>query len=488
MTDYTSPTTELPPSISGQSWGDSYLVGAGISAMTGDIFPESALKSCATTPAGSASYSRTVTTISSDQDYTREISVGAQGSYNMGGVKLSGKASYLNKMTYSETSMTILVQAELADEEYEMVNAPELSDKALALMKSSTEKFRDTHGDYYLAGVKKGALMTVSLVCTATSSSSLTDFKSTFSASKKDLFSASGYADFKSTASKHDVSVTFSVFMQGTTPGKTPPEVQDPDKLLEWFENNYAQMPRYAYLENYSNLYPDYTRKFPIDPRVFADIQALYEKAWLTKNRFSTAPGGYASQFQGDYDKITSTVEDSRPNLTTDTDEIAKLDAGLQDVLNDLVPIFNRFDLYQTVKGKQASEHISRDQVDSGSGNSWHYGVQKWSKPGVDIANKYQSYQKSWKSGHREHNFTLAGPSDQLIVGWSVGNLRQNSDNGYWENTTGQILLKNSGNIYVKSDLDRGCDWGVETWTVSSADYVFGDGVKSFTMVNGTDV
>lgn len=483
MRVFSDGTSELPQTISGLAWGDAYIIGAGISVMTGNA-SASALDGFSLSPSGSQVYSRSTTIISTDEEYSREISAGASGSYNMDGVKLSAEASYLNRMTYSETSLTVLVQCEVADAEYETIENPTLTSDALNIMQSSTEKFRDIYGDYFISGARKGALLTVSLICRSDSSSRLDDFKSKVSASQADLFSASGFANFQQLASSTKTSITFDIDAQGVKPGSTPPDVEDPAKILSWFEQNLALVPRYAYLTNYSSLYSDFPTTIDIAPSVFADIQALYQKAWLTKNRFSTCPGDYADAFANQYNKVIDEVEVAKPGLPSDPSQITTLDSGLDDVLTLLQPIFNRYDLRATVAGLASTEPATDHDISASSGNVWLYGIDSWSATGVSIASQSYRYDQKWHVGHREHTFTLGGSSSVLIVGWRVDNLWRSGTNGSWKKTSGQILLSDLGTVYVRSDYDRGLAWEVTTYFVDSSLYDFDAASKGAISVN----
>ncbi|MEQ8254889.1 MAG: hypothetical protein RKE52_07255 [Marinovum algicola] len=462
----------LPPTITDIPWADAYKIGGGVDAVTGDTFDGSALTSTDTTPAKVGEGQISIKIISTEAEMEREIDVGASGSYNTGAVEISAEASYLNSVSYSATSLTVLAQVEISDTDYATIKDPALKAKAKSLLDSDQAKFKKTHGDYFISGVKSGSLLSVVLRITAESESRLDDFKSKFSGSKGNLFSASGYANFKQAVSSSKTTFEQTVVHFGTKTGAVPPKADDPEELLAWFKDNLQAAQMRAYLTSYSSLDPNFDRTVPVAPAVFGEITALYKQVWLVESRFKTCPGDYADAYAHTFDTLTGEIRAAREELASEPSKIAEYASQLASLKTELDEIYARYALYMSVKGAKSSVPKKDKEHDSGDTNIWHYGYDTWPGIATQISTTEQSYSEKWQIGHRTHTFDWGGSSKYMLVGFTVDSV-WHSHNGSWKLTTSDPLLKDTASIYVSSEYDRGTNWKVKWHYVEAKDYQF---------------
>lgn len=464
------PTSILAPSVSGIEWRSNYEIGSGVSALTGFVFAQSAMKPTSVKPATSQSYFFRKLVISTEDEYKRDIAVGASGSYNFGGVKVSGSASYKSSVTYSETSMTVIAQCLLLDNSYELMETAELTDEAAGLLASDPAKFRKVYGEYYIIGKRSGSQLNVVFTCKTTSSTSLQKFKASVEASNANLFSASGYTDFTSQAAHHGVSTSMSVYFGALKTDVPPPSDGTPADFLGYFQKNYALAPQEAELV----IYPGLDRSIDVSPVVFGGIATLYETMMTVHNRFDTAPGDYTGPLSTQKSQLMNEIEVAESSLATDPSLITNFMTRLADLDTALQAIFDRFDLYQIAVGGRRGEPPQNQNVNMPNAARLVYGVTVSPTPDTaPVAGQSQHIKTGHGIGHHTANFNLGSSNQTLLVGFSVTQNR-GSHGGHWVITSPAVILENTATIQIGSDYDRAADYTVEWFTVPSSDYRFG--------------
>lgn len=462
--------SELPPSLSGLAWGDAFLIGGGVDAITGEV-SSSPLSAIELSEQSAINANIRQVMISNKSEYSKEIEVGAKGSLNIYGVTAEGSASYLSKVQYSSTSLTILAQVEIDQSEYQRVKSPALKPVAQKLLTSDPKKFKSTYGEYFLSGVKKGSTLTVILTCTSTSQETMNDFKSSFSISKTNLFSADGYAKFKDEASNKNVSVYFHAVATGVS--GTLPDSQDPETLKKWFLENTSHVSKFAYLSSYSNVDPNFSRDVDIEPAVFARVKALYQKSWALTNRYNTCPVNYKSDFANEYNLLINEIKVSKSQLARNEDKITELDFRMDDLISKIDEVFNRLDLYQNMKALKRAEPKKGSKISSSMGQYFLYGIDKRDKSGINITKRSDRYRQSYKIGYREKVFDFSNDSNALFIGWMMTNSRRDSSNGEFWKVSDEIIGTSQAKVHVKSGYDRGTNWSIDVYQVDKSLYNF---------------
>lgn len=467
-------TTELDAVVTGLPWGDGFDFRKGLNAVTGSLMP-TAIEP--TTPVertvkNSAEHFRF---IESESELDTEIETSASGKYNMGGVALSASAQYLQKIKYSELSMTLIASYTSEYEGYDELQAPKLTAEAKGLI-GDHEKFRKQYGDYFINGGKRGSSFNAVYVLQSTSAKSMTEFKASVGAETPDVFSAEGSARFMKATSEHNVHVSVDVYMNGYT-GSSPGGPWTPEKViqaLDWFKQHETGDHVRAELSHYSSLDPSYPRTVDIAPDVFVALRKLYTAVWNVRSMYGSCPPTYQKQFTNAYNDLTNGIMSSQAQLATDVNLRASYQQKAENLQMALNQVFDRMDFYFMVREAQGSEPPQGQENDDSGRQSYMYGYSSYTKSSaVTINTDSMNYADDWHIGWREHTFEWEH-GDRLIVGWEVVSNWHDGTNGWWRKDSATILLFHRGQVYVKSFYDRGCNWTFNVYWVDAKDYDFG--------------
>ena len=171
----TNPSTDLDPVIAGIPWLDGFAPGVGVNALTGAL-AGNAVKPFTPKPAARSGGDATYKFVESSRDLSQEIEARTKGKYNIEGVNVNASAEYINKIKYSETSITLLATYEVYYGDYEVADKYELIEEAQKLV-SHPEKFRARYGDYFVSGYKKMSRFVGIFVCQSSSAELFQSFQ-----------------------------------------------------------------------------------------------------------------------------------------------------------------------------------------------------------------------------------------------------------------------------------------------------------------------
>lgn len=299
--------TVLSGELSDQPWIN-YQLGQGINALTGshgvsgaiipfsiDTYPELRVQ---------ASYSM----VSSQHEFERLVSASAQGQYNMGTTQLSGSSEFLDRVTYSETSLTVLVVYDVAT--FGIGNtAPSpltlTTDAADYLNQQGGDAFRDRYGDYFVSSQVAGSRFVGVYTIHTTSSSSLLDIKASAKMSAN-MVSAEGAAAFSNSIKDKNVRLECEYLMYGVKEVApsfdfTPEGIAE---ALKWFvekdESGNARhigyIPLRAQLTHFSKMSSKISNRYDVSPEVFSTIQVLRLRINQLTAIFKNLPDYYGKQ------------------------------------------------------------------------------------------------------------------------------------------------------------------------------------------------
>lgn len=473
MITKTKSVTHLPPSISDLAWLDPYNMGYGLNAVTGSISPKSAvdITNSSVNSAKNFTVNQKVQSISNESDYKSEMNLSGNVEFNIGAGKASSETSYLSSVDYSETTTTIIAHSNRYSSDYEKINLDnlKLTDDAQKLLDQDINKFRDIYGDYFVSGATVGCSLVAMYVCTATSTESMKDFKESASASYGNLFSSKGTAEFLNTAKSHNITTTFKYTIYGANKD-IPINLDDIPSALSWFNDpkNTENIPQKAFITHYSEIVPNFPQTVPVESSIFVAIQNLYALNNLVKDRYLNCPGSYASEYTSDYTNLQNTIFSNSSELPNNMNLITKATEDANSLLSNLNNVYDRNDFYRETQSEQSKEPKKSSANDAEHSNSWSYGYNSTTPPvkNVPIQSHTLSYNKDWKSGHRNHVFDSGTENTELIVGWSIKS--DKGDNGSWTKNVDTILLGHQLEITLESDFDRGIDYSVTYYTVPS--------------------
>ncbi len=472
----TEPQTVLDQVISGLVWNPSFQFGEGVNAITGSECG-SAVKPFVPQKYPVKSSAEQYRFIRNDSEFEQEVETDVSGKYNIGGVALSASAKYLNKIKYSQLSITLLADYSAMYNGYDEMTSYELTDAAKPLL-AAPDKFRAAYGDYFVAGCQRGSRFTGIYTCQATSVKSLHEFQTSFKGEAPDVFSAKGSAKFMQSATQYNITISAYLYMDGIPEGTSPGGPSTPEeivKALTWFKANEQGTPLRAKLKHYSTIFPTYPQTIGVSPLVFAELRQLFTKVWTIRSRYQSCPNYYQQQFLGQYTELTTGVTASQDVLITDAG--ARKDFGQKAValLAGLNAVLDRMEFYLKVKEAVGTEPAQGAYTEEGGGQQmWLYGYSVCTKSAaVTIHSNRLNCNESWDYGHRDHSFTFGPDQNYVVVGWQVISNWTDGTNGQWKKDIPQILLTNQAVVHVESMYDRGFDWSFIVYYVDAKDYQF---------------
>ncbi len=467
--------TTLDAILSNLPWEDRFSYGAGVNAITSEACG-SALKTVAPVDAGSLKSKEIYRFISSKSDYEQEISGSVSGMYNMEGTKITGSASYLASVEYSDMTMTLIASFESERNAYNSPNTFTLTDQAAKLI-SKPEEFRRAFGDYFIAGAKTGSTFYATYICRAQSLSHMNNFKAELGAEAPQVFSAKGSATFMEKASANNISLTVEIYMNGYN-GQPPSGPWTPEAVLqalEWFKANMTGTPLKTKLHHYSTLEPSYPRNIEVSPDDFIELRKLYSDVWLVRSRYATCPTEYKDGLREKFQTVNYGVSAYQSILATDINKRKGFYELAKSLLTSIEDIFKRRDFYNKVISKKTSEPKKgkwHEEKSDGS-HTWLYGYNRSHESSAILIRKYPlKYKDDWHIGWREKNLEYKN-NESMIVGWEVVANWRDGTCGQWKKTVNNIIGESKSGVYVKSLYDRGTNWTVNIFFVDKKDYQF---------------
>lgn len=466
--------TDLDQVVAGLPWADAFREGAGVDVITGGV-AGSALEPFQVKENKNKSSHTRYRFIQDESDFDQEVEVSASGKYNIEGVNVTAAASYLRRVKFSETSITMLAQYESRYEDYDLADDYQLTSEARNLV-ADPPRFRDTYGDYFIAGARRGSRFTAIYVCQARTAESMDQFKASFGADAPEVFTAEGSVRFMQAASSHSINVSFDLYMDGHE-GGGPKGPWNPEKIIEalnWFQENEKGIKLQTYLRHYSTLDPNYPRSIEVDPAVFVELSQLYRTVWALRDRYGSLPGYYQQQYRERFDELIAGVEANRSVLVEDRQKLDEYRTRADSLLVELDKVFARQDFYLKVQQQISIEPGQNSEIKEGKGQqSWLYGFSTYTKSNAVVINSLEDrYHEDWHIGWREHTFEFRN-DNVLIVGWEVVSNWNDGSNGSWWKAAPRNLLEHYGAVHVKSQYDRGCDWSCRWYFVDARDYQF---------------
>ncbi len=147
--------TSLEKSIEGLPWSPGFSIGVGVDPVTGGLAGTPFVAPTITSESKKSS-TETGRYISSEEDMNQEVEASVSGKYNIQpGVTASASASYLNKVSYSESSTTLILKHLTSFGYDEAVNF-EFTPNAKRIMDEAPAKFREAYGDYFVSALSVG--------------------------------------------------------------------------------------------------------------------------------------------------------------------------------------------------------------------------------------------------------------------------------------------------------------------------------------------
>jgi hypothetical protein len=473
----TTSQTELDQTIANIPWSKDFDYGAGIDAITGGVSGTAIKKFTPSNPWEKVSSER-YRMIQSASELEQEVEASASGKYNIEGVDVSASTEFLHKIKFSDLSTTLIAEYESHHTGYDQAESYELTDKAQWLMGDDPAAFRKAYGDYFIAGGLRRSRFLALYRCQASSAESMTSFKASLGAGVPHVFSAEGSSKLKRAASQSNVSISINIVLEGYE-GQAPSGPWTPENVLaalDWFKGAEKGVHLEALLKHYSTIDPTYSRTIPIAPSVFTDLRKLYLKVWEIRSLYAPLPHHYQDQLKPNYTDLDTGVPAHQNILATDAATRQGYQQRANTLLAQLTKMRTRQDLYTMVRTQARTEPGQGAEIGAGTQSNWMYGLSSYPKNEAvsdEIMKQEMRYAEDWHIGWREHTFEFGPDSRYLIVGWQVISNWTDGTNGSWWKATNQILGSDHAAVHVKSQYDRGCNWGLRVYYVEAKDYQF---------------
>lgn len=482
-------TTLLDTTIVGQPWQPQYRLGIGVDAVTGQL-RATAVKPFKVTPSPTVHPEFQYSFVQSESDVQSLISASLKASYNLEGVTVSGSTSYLEELAVSELSVTLVAEVVVQQSQYSLAPTYELA-------VTPDPDFRRKYGDYFVAGYRAGSSMYVVYQCRFASSEQRTKFSAALAADVPQVLSVEGSSSFERVAKQHSANVSVRIRAQGVS---TP--IPDPPKsgwtaesvvsvLIPWFNSSMQPEPLEGYLQAYRLIDPDLSGEVPIAPDVFAQLGYLYNRFWLARAYMRTCPDFGRRPVEAAFTRLHKAVEANQASLATDVPKIELLTAETERLLDQIHEVTNRQSFYAQVIAASRTEPPAGQNFDADNGQvRWGYGFQQGGAPGVVVTSTTDTVSADWKIGWNEHVFSYRN-SGRVIVGWDLV-CNRSSNGGDWHKVSDTVIGRSSGDVYVKSDYDRGYSWTITWYTVDASLYPPGPWTSTAALhgaaVDGADV
>jgi hypothetical protein len=469
-------STDLDSVISAIPWGDAFTLGSGIDAITGSV-TVSAVVPFTPVQDTSKKSSEHYRFIQNDSDLHREIEASASGKYNIEGVTTSASASYLNKIKYSELSVTLVARYQSQYESYDEAPKYELTTNAKSLM-SDPAKFRKAFGDYFVSGARRTSLFTAVYTCQTSTIDSMDKFKASFGGESPEIFSAEGSGSFLQAAKTHNVSISVDLFMEGYT-GTPPNGPWTPAKIIDalaWFKKNEKGIKMAAKLQHYSYFDPNYPRTVDVAPEVFIDLRQLYTTVWGVRTGYRSLPASYQTRYNSEFIALDQGVVANQGILPRDADKRLQYRNQANQLLSKINEVFARLDFYFKVKAKVGTEPPKDQTTKEERDHRWSYGLSTYTKnSGVVIQMREFHHQESHGGILQvlEYSFATEALENTLIVGWEIISNWGDGTNGYWWKEQPQIIMTANPAVRIQSQKGRGFDWNLKIYYVNADDYQF---------------
>lgn len=473
--------TPLAGELIDEPWRD-YQLGQGIDALTGQ-FANRAVNDFKVTDFGSYDVYWTYAKVSSDSEYKQLFRAELSGSYNTDGIKASGSAAFLSHVSYSSTSMTLVILYDIESNGYGTPSpAPSLTPQAAKKAAEHPTDFRNDYGDYFVANMTAGARFAATYTCSASNSASLLDFKAAAEASS-DALSAKGAVAFEQKAKASNISVSCKVFMHGINKihppfGASPTAMAD---AFAWFIKadeqglpvNLSFVPRRALFTHYSQLAP-LPRTLPVDPGIFSQIKSLADQISEVTTLFSRLPDYYKTvpyPGGGTYgERVTfleRDFENSKGTFPEHPEGMGPLIDLANQLLNFIRPQLSLFSFYKTLRDTPPPEG-------EGSSETGKYGYYDTTPSGVSVQIKVAQNEYYQPNSGYPHKHTFSWPfdkvgPDQIVVGWEIHN-GYGEYNGSWRcyNT---IIGRSSGQVHIWGEWGRSTSWWMNVWYVLKSEF-----------------
>lgn len=436
---------------------DGMVPGMGVEAVSGRPCAPAVKKFSLAFPTTGHDEKTKYTIFHSLEDFASSLETSAAGTFNLFGVEVSGKASYLKELKYQKNSLYIEATRILTFHPVDRTSfvLPSVSDYALCdeAKQLSEEKFRKKHGDYFVAGYICRATFRAVLSCFGTDTRSYQEFKTEINAKKPDVWSAEGRLKINQIASSHNVAIRCDISMTGVEGGSRAEttSLTEIEPKLRIFSETAVGEPDQAVLYHHSLVGANIPPSLEIDPDAMMRIANLYSRLRMAPILLNGCPAKYKRNLEKDLQDLQHTIHARADQLPRDPALLNKIYEQFEAWWNQMQMFYAYHALYFEVQARKDKGGVRPPDFHD---------------PLVAITEVFRQRQNKpyTKPGWREADWAYTN-ADKTIVGFEF--IPRKEHNGSISITDGG-LLKSSFKVHSRSDYDRGIDWEVVLYAVDS--------------------
>ncbi|MHB8772725.1 MAG: hypothetical protein ACYC7J_17160 [Syntrophales bacterium] len=475
-----TPQTDLSSTIEGVPWNNKYSLGYSVDATTG-LPPEGQVQAIAAfdlaTPTGSTETETHLHFIESDQQYSSEIEMSFDGKLSAFGGSVEASSSYAKKYSYSETDITVAITFYVRETNYRKYGPQDgkyvFTPDAKNLADTDPAHFRDTYGDYFIAGAKYGAKYIATFHIHTTSASDTTTIRSKISEAWKSFGASEEFkAEFKKATQGR--SVDFDRTTRGGDPTKLSAGTSVDDVLgdLNKFIANCTPQNRaelYAYLYRFDQIQQGIAADKRIPSRVNINSCVFSAARDLSDNYLALAArnnviasldsqsfqAGIKDSYAAEYRTLMNDINDHKQTIFGDKDQIAAYGGKVKAALDKFSNLIDRYYFTQKLLAAARSFPSSTGGSDIRSGfDGYNLSV----AVNNDIQPQYWKgrYEESWHVGWRNWYPNWKPGTDYRVCFIQIWSWASHDDwwDQYYPSLSGDHL-----DFHFKSGYDRGGDW-----------------------------
>ncbi len=431
--------------------------GMGVTAVTGHFCSPAVVKFSLPADTITRDEDSTYDIFQSLEDFASSFETSAGTTFSLFGVDVSAKASYLKELKYQKNSLYIeaakaITFRPLGRTAFVLASASDygLSEEAKQM---PSEKFREKHGDYFVAGYVSKATFRAILSCFASDSKSNVAFATEINAQKPDVFSADGRLKMTQIASRHNVDIRCYIAMTGVEGGSRSEStaLTEIEPKLKLFTETAVGEPEEAVLYHHTLIGANIPSKLEIDPDAMMRIAELYSKSHTAPVLLNGCPAKYKRELEKKLQDLQGRIQTRKDQLPRDPALLNKLYDEFEAWWTEMQTFYAYHALYLEVSARKANQGLRPVDYHDPLVSITEIFRQRQNKP-------YTSpgwQQADWKFADR----------DKTIVGYEF--IPRKSNNGSISVHEGG-LLKSSMSVHARSDYDRGIDWEVVLYGVDS--------------------
>lgn len=450
--------TQLPTEAT-IPWTSSATLGAGVAAPSGELLAQ-AVEPFVAQAGDVRREEEHLDRVETEEDLRRLMTAAVSAEFNIGAVSAAATTRLERSLEVSERSLTILCTATITWREDALAaDKPSLTQEAVTVLHDNPAKFRAAYGDYFIAGYTKKATLSVFARLHATDRESLLKVAGEAAAKMKGVVAqgkveiAGGLEEYART---NNCTISVDVYKDGVrgpaAGAPTQPEacvgldLKDvPSHVTDFFARAVGAKAE-AILMHYHRVEPTVPTAIDLDPRVFLEAQALYERLVFAKVLAKQLPVNYVQPLS---DKLGGLERSARAriprDLSCDLPTVHLLADQLEDWITEAQQIEDYRRLWRTVVAQPA-------------------GVTSWDGPAVIEQCPVRSLRIPYsKPGWVTGQIVFDDLPGRKVCGYQVIYNRNHA--GSWR-VSGGGVGKEMIKFDFTSEYDRGINWTVKVWTV----------------------